>query len=105
MEAAQAGLSWATILAKRQNYRNAFDNFDVNTIAAYDQNKIDELLANPGIVRNKLKINSVVINAKAVLAIQREFGSFDAYVWAFVGGKPIENEGQSLAEAPTSTEN
>ena len=104
LEGAQSGLSWATILAKRQNYRHAFDNFDVKTIAAYDQNKIDELLANPGIVRNKLKINSVVINAKAVLAIQREFGSFDAYIWAFVGGKPIENAWKSLAEAPTTTE-
>lgn len=104
LEGAQAGLSWATILAKRQNYRDAFDNFDVKAIAAYDQTKIDELLGNAGIVRNRQKIDSVVTNAKAVLAIQKEFGSFGAFIWDFVGGKPIQNAWKSLAEAPTTTD-
>src|SRR5579859_1333915 len=104
LEGAQAGLSWATILAKRQNYRNAFDNFDIQTVAAYDQHKIDALLENPGIVRNKLKINSVVTNARGVLAVQNEFGSFSAFVWSFVDGKPIQNQWKSLADIPTSTE-
>ena len=104
LEGAQAGLSWATILAKRQNYRSAFDNFNIKKVAAYDEKKIDELLANPGIVRNKLKINSVVINAKGVLAIQGEFGSFDKFVWSFVEGKPIQNQLATLKDAPTATE-
>jgi len=104
LEGAQAGLSWATILAKRENYRAAFDNFDAEIIAAYDQSKIDSLLANAGIVRNKLKINSVVTNAKAFLAVQKEYGSFDAFIWGFVDGKPIQNQWQRLSEIPPRTE-
>ncbi|MEK6337681.1 MAG: DNA-3-methyladenine glycosylase I [Acidobacteriota bacterium] len=90
LEGAQAGLSWETILRKRENYRAAFDNFDPNKIARYDQRKSAKLLANPGIIRNRLKINSAIQNAKAFLAIQSEFGSFDRYVWRFVRDKPIK---------------
>ncbi|MEP7287552.1 MAG: DNA-3-methyladenine glycosylase I [Chloroflexota bacterium] len=104
LEGAQAGLSWATILAKRENYRAAFDNFDAEIIATYDQAKIDSLMANAGIVRNKLKINSVVTNAKAFLAIQKEYGSFDSFIWGFVDGKPIQNQRQHLSEIPPRTE-
>ena len=91
LEGAQAGLSWATILAKRETYRIAFDNFDVEKIIHYDQTKIDHLLTDKGIVRNKLKINSVVTNAKAFLAIQKEYGSFSKFIWSFVDNKPIQN--------------
>src|SRR3954471_13167248 len=88
LEGAQAGLSWETILKKRTTYRQAFDNFDPATVAAYDEKKLGLLLLNPGIVRNRLKIASAVQNARAFLAVQRECGSFDAYLWPFVGGKP-----------------
>jgi DNA-3-methyladenine glycosylase I len=91
LEGAQAGLSWITILKKRENYRKAFDNFDARKIARYDARKVKKLLADPGIVRNKLKVNATVRNAKAFLAVQKEFGSFDKYIWQFVGGKPIVN--------------
>jgi DNA-3-methyladenine glycosylase I len=91
LEGAQAGLSWITILKKRENYRRAFDNFDARKIARYDARKIRKLLADPGIVRNRLKINATVQNAKAFLAVQKEFGTFDKYLWQFVGGKPIQN--------------
>jgi DNA-3-methyladenine glycosylase I len=91
LEGAQAGLSWITILKKRENYRRAFDNFDARKVARYDARKIQKLLADPGIVRNRLKINATVQNAKAFLAVQKEFGSFDKYIWQFVGGKPIRN--------------
>jgi len=94
LEGAQAGLSWITILKKRENYRKAFDNFDARKIAKYDARKIQKLLANPGIVRNRLKVNATVQNAKAFLAVQKEFGSFDKYIWQFVGGKPIQNAWQ-----------
>jgi len=90
LEGAQAGLSWETILRKRENYRAAFDNFDPKKIAKYDQRKRAKLLANPGIIRNRLKIKSAIQNAKAFLEIQREFGSFDRYLWQFVKGKPIK---------------
>src|SRR6476659_5900705 len=91
LEGAQAGLSWDTILQKRQNYRKAFDRFDAKRIAKYDKRKITELLKNPGIVRNRLKIVSAVENAKRFLEIQEEFRSFDKYIWQFVGGKPKVN--------------
>lgn len=91
LEGAQAGLSWITILNKRENYRNAFDHFDARKIARYDAKKIEKLMADPGIVRNRLKVNAAVLNAKAFLAVQKEFGSFDKYIWQFVGGKTIQN--------------
>jgi len=92
LEGAQAGLSWSTILNKRENYRRAFDRFDPRRVAKYDRRKIAQLLADPGIVRNKLKINSAIENAKVFLRVQEEFGSFDRYIWQFVGGKPIQNK-------------
>jgi DNA-3-methyladenine glycosylase I len=104
LEGAQAGLSWSTILRKRLNYRLAFDAFEVEKIARYDQAKIAELLSDPGIVRNKLKIHSAVTNAQAFLAIQDEFGSFDTYIWGFVGGQPIKNGWKTLDEVPAETE-
>jgi len=104
LEGAQAGLSWATILNKRDNYRNAFDNFNVERVASYDDKKINALLANPGIVRNKLKINSAVTNAQAFLTVQREFGSFDSYIWQFVDGKPLHNAWESATDIPVSTQ-
>src|SRR5947209_18078918 len=91
-EGAQAGLSWDTILKKRENYRAAFDNFDPRKVARYDQRRVESLLADAGIIRNRLKINAAIQNAKAFLAIQKEFGSFDAYVWRFVSGKPIRRK-------------
>src|SRR5207237_3167508 len=90
LEGAQAGLSWETILRKRDNYRAAFDNFDPRKVAKYDQHKVAKLLDNAGIIRNRLKINSAIQNAKSFLEIQKEFGSFDAYVWRFVNEKPIK---------------
>src|SRR5437867_11411924 len=87
LEGAQAGLSWRTILNKRENYRRAFDRFDARKIARYDARKIRKLLADPGIVRNRLKVASAIPNARAFLAVQKEFGSFDAYLWSFVGGR------------------
>ena len=104
LEGAQAGLSWITILRKRENYRVAFDNFDVETVAAYDDEKIASLLQDAGIVRNKLKVNAFVRNAQAFLRVQEEFGSFDAYIWGFVDGEPIVNRFTSLGEIPAQTE-
>ncbi len=105
LEGAQAGLSWSTVLAKRENYRRAFDQFDVEKIARYGATKVAALLADPGIVRNRLKIAATITNAKAFLAVQREFGSFDRYLWAFVGGRPIVNHPRSMKDIPTrSTE-
>ena len=104
LEGQQAGLSWSTVLNKRENYRKAFDNFDYHKIAQYDQQKIDELLINEGIIRNKLKINSVINNAKKFLAVQEEFGSFDTYIWQFVGNKTIRNNIKVMSDIPTSTE-
>jgi len=103
LEGAQAGLSWDTILRKRDRYREVMDGFDPAKVAQYDQTKVDQLLADPGIVRNRLKIAATIQNAKAFLAVQKEFGSFDAYIWQFSGGKPIIGRRQSLAGAPTTT--
>ena len=104
LEGAQAGLSWETILKKRESYRDAFDGFDPVLVARYEEAKVNELLANPGIVRNKLKVASATRNARAFLDVQREFGSFDAYVWPFVGGEPRINEWTSLSEIPARTD-
>ncbi len=103
LKGAQAGLSWITILKKRDNYRRAFDNFEPRKVARYDSRKIQKLLNDPGIVRNKLKIESAVQNAKAFLNVQKEFGSFDQYIWRHVGGKPIHNEWRSSKEIPART--
>lgn len=100
LEGAQAGLSWSTILKKRQTYRSAFDQFDARLVAAYDDKKVAELLANPGIVRNRLKVAAAIRNAKAFLATQEEFGSFDAYLWRFVNGKPIHNRRETMKDIP-----
>ena len=103
LEGAQAGLNWLTVLRKRENYRTAFDNFDPKKVAKYDSNKFQELLATEGIIRNKLKIHSAIQNARAFLEVQKEFGSFDTYIWQFVGGKPIRNSWRSLRELPAQT--
>jgi DNA-3-methyladenine glycosylase I len=103
LEGAQAGLSWETILNKRENYRAAFDNFDARPIALYDRRKIGQLLKNPGIVRNRLKIASAVRNAQAMLRVQKEFGSFDRYIWQFVEGRPRVNSWKTRQRVPAST--
>ena len=103
LDGAQAGLSWLTILKKRDNYRKAFDRFDVGKIAKYNERKVEKLLSNKGIVRNKLKIASTIQNAKAFLAVQKEFGSFDVYIWQFVGGKPKKNGRKTLKGLPSNT--
>lgn len=103
LEGAQAGLSWITILRKRENYRAAFDHFDPALVAQYDERKIAELLANPGIVRNKLKVGSTIENARAFLRVQQESGSFDRYIWTFVDGQPIVNAWTELAGIPAQT--
>jgi DNA-3-methyladenine glycosylase I len=100
LEGAQAGLSWITILKKRDNYRAAFDRFDPALVARYGKRKRDQLLADAGIVRNRLKIDSAIQNAKSFLAVQEEFGSFDQYVWQFVGGRPIQNRWKAMSEVP-----
>jgi len=103
LEGAQAGLSWITILRKRENYRAAFDGFDPTRIARYDADKIESLLHDEGIVRNRLKIRSAVINAQKFLDVQDEFGSFDRFIWQFVDGRPKQNKWRSLSEIPAST--
>ena len=103
LDGAQAGLSWLTILKKRDNYRAAFDNFDPQKIAKYNPKKIEQLLQNPGIVRNRLKVESAVRNARAFLEIQAAFGSFDTFLWRFVDGVPIQNAWTSLAQIPART--
>lgn len=103
LEGAQAGLSWTTILKKRENYRNAFDLFDVKKIAAYDAKKIASLSVNEGIIRNKLKIAATIQNAKSFLTVQKEFGSFDKYIWQFVNNKTIKHSFKKLSEYPTKT--
>lgn len=103
LEGAQAGLSWSTILNKREGYRHAFDNFDVAKVARYGEDKVTELLSNPGIIRNRLKINAAITNAQAFIKVQNEFGSFDRYIWQFVDGKPIQNSWQEHRELPAST--
>jgi DNA-3-methyladenine glycosylase I len=100
LEGAQAGLSWSTILNKRQNYRKAFEEFDPKSVAAFDRRKVQQLLRDAGIVRNRLKIASTIGNAKAFLRVQEEFGSFDRYIWQFVGGKPLVNKRKSLRQVP-----
>jgi DNA-3-methyladenine glycosylase I len=104
LEGAQAGLSWDTVLRKRENYRAAFDDFDAEKIALYDAKKIESLLQNEGIIRNRLKIASAIQNANSYLIILEEFGSFDSYIWNFVGGKTIKNSRQDLSEIPAKTE-
>lgn len=103
LEGAQAGLSWITILNKRENYRRAFENFDVKKVAAFDEAKLAELLADPGLVRNRRKLASAVQNAQAFIRVQEEFGSFDSYLWRFVDGQPIVGHWQHLSEVPVST--
>ena len=103
LEGAQAGLSWSTILNKRTGYRRAFDNFDPRRVARYDSRKVKQLLANPEIVRNRLKIAAAIRNAEAYLEVQKEFGSFDAYVWRFVGNRPVQNARRALGEVPART--
>jgi len=103
LEGAQAGLNWLTILRKRENYRKAFGNFDAKKIAQYDKAKVAKLLADPGIVRNRLKIAATIQNARAFLNVQKEFGSFDRYIWQFVDGKPMKNRWKNLKEIPPRT--
>ncbi|WP_284637694.1 DNA-3-methyladenine glycosylase I [Paenibacillus silviterrae] len=103
LEGAQAGLSWFTVLKKREHYRKVFDNFDPATVAGYGEAKLEALLEDPGIIRNKLKVRGTVQNAQAFLRVQQEFGSFDRYIWRFVGGEPIQNRWASLQEVPATT--
>jgi len=103
LEGAQAGLSWITILKKRENYRQAFDRFDPQKIARYRARDVERLLRNDGLVRNRLKITATIENAKAFLAVQKQFGTFDAYMWSFVGGAPIQNRWRRMAEVPART--
>jgi DNA-3-methyladenine glycosylase I len=100
LEGAQAGLSWSTILAKRENYRRAFDGFDAEKISRYGARKVAALMADAGIVRNRLKIAATIANARAFLAVQKEFGSFDRYLWSFVGGRPIVNQRRAMSDVP-----
>lgn len=104
LESAQSGLSWLTILRKRENYRTAYDNFAPEKVAQYGEEKISELLSNPGIVRNKMKIEASINNAKRFLEIQKEFGSFDAYIWGFVNNKPVMNNYQNISEIPAASD-
>jgi len=104
LEGAQAGLSWLTILKRREGYKKAFDNFNVKKIIKYNKNKIETLLKNEGIIRNKLKVESTITNAKIFIEIQKEFGSFDKYIWGFVDFKPINNKFKSYKEIPATTE-
>jgi len=103
LETFQAGLSWITVLRKRENFRKAFDNFDYNKIAKYTQEKIDSLLQDAGIIRNKLKVHATITNALAFMEVQKEFGSFSDYIWGFVDGKPIKNKTKDLSETPVNT--
>jgi len=103
LEGAQAGLSWATILQKRDGYLKAFDNFDVRKVARYSEAKKEKLLQDTGIVRNKLKVNAAVVNANCFMAVQKEFGSFDTYIWSFVGGEAKQNRWKKMSDVPAST--
>ena len=103
LETFQAGLSWITVLRKRENFRKAFDRFNYRKIAAYDQKKVDSLLQDPGIIRNKLKVNATISNAKAFMEIQKEFGSYNTYIWDFVDGEPIKNQWKNYKDAPATT--
>jgi DNA-3-methyladenine glycosylase I len=104
LETAQAGLSWSIILKKREGYRRAFDDFDADKVANYDQRRIEQLVADPSVIRNRLKIQSAISNAKAFIKLQHEYGSFDSYLWSFVDGKPRHNQWKSLIEVPSRTE-
>ncbi len=104
LEGAQAGLSWSTILHKRENFRKAFDNFDYNKISKYTEQQIEDLMNNKGIIRNRRKIEAVIANAKAFLQVQKEFGSFDKYIWKFVNFKTVDNKFKELSELPSKTE-
>jgi DNA-3-methyladenine glycosylase I len=104
LEGAQAGLSWMTILRKRENFRRAFDDFDPHKVAVYNAAKVAELMANAGIIRNRRKIEAAIQNARAFLDIQQEYGSFDAYIWQFVDGKPVKNAWKALSEIPAQSE-
>jgi DNA-3-methyladenine glycosylase I len=103
LEGAQAGLSWSTILRKREGYRKAFDNYDARKISQYSENDVSRLLVNSEIIRNRLKINATITNAMAFLEVQEQFGSFDHYIWQFVNGKPIQNSWEKMADIPSST--
>ena len=103
LEGAQAGLSWGTILRKRENFRRAFDGFDPGKVAGFGKKKVEQLLGDPGIIRNRLKVESAIKNAKAFMDVQKEFGSFDSYVWGFVGGKAKVNRWRTLREIPATT--
>jgi len=103
LEGAQAGLSWSTILKRREGYRNAFSNFDIGTVANYDEQKIESLLSDEGIIRNKLKVNSTVTNAQLFIRIQEEFGSFDKYIWSYVNRKPIVKAWTRMSDIPATT--
>ncbi len=103
LEGAQAGLSWSTILKKRETYRTAYDNFDAEKIARYDTRKVARLLADPGIVRNRLKVAASILNARAFLAVRREFGTFDRYIWQFVDGQPVQNRWTVMSQVPART--
>ena len=104
LEGAQAGLSWLTILKKRLNYRKLFDNFDPHKVVEYDTRKVSELISNKGIIRNRLKIEAAIQNAGAFLTVQQEFGSFDNYIWQFVGGRTLKNSWETVAEIPAQSE-
>lgn len=104
LEGAQAGLSWSTILKKREGYRKAFADFEVEKVARFDEKKIQTLLNNPGIVRNRLKVRSAVTNAQNFIEVQEKYGSFDEYIWSFVDGKPIQNSWESMNEVPAETD-
>lgn len=103
LEGAQAGLSWSTILKKREGYRRAFDNFDARKISRYSENDVSRLLTNSEIIRNKLKINAAITNARAFLQVQEQFGSFDHYIWQFVNGRPIQNSWEKMTDIPSRT--
>ena len=103
LEGFQAGLSWLTILRKRENFRKAFDNFDFNKIADYDDKKVESLLTDSGIIRNRLKIKSTIINARSFIEIRKEFGTFDHYIWGFINNQPVPNNIRSMAEMPAKT--
>lgn len=104
LESAQAGLSWITVLKKRENYRKAYDGFDPIKVAEYDEQKVEDLLSNPGIIRNRKKIEASINNAKCFLEIQKEYGSFDKYIWGFVDNKPLKNSWQDISEVPATSE-
>jgi DNA-3-methyladenine glycosylase I len=104
LESFQAGLSWYTILSKRENFREAFDQFNYKKIAKYSDEKVEELMQNPGIIRNRLKISATINNAQKFLEVQKEFGSFSKYIWDFVGGKPIDNKPKTIKDVPATTQ-